>query len=94
MGRLQVQTEAVTFKPDILREPAGRVGYIASGAYSVSMANVHATGTARITGSSGAPADLGPGESITFAASESNGTIGRIDYNSDTGELLIITLRK
>lgn len=88
MGRLQVQTEAVTFKPEIER-PATRTGYIESGAYSVSIANVHATAPATINGIT-----LKSGETITFAASESNGTIGRIEYDASSSELLIITLRK
>ncbi len=88
MGSIQVQTKAVTFKPSIER-PASRTGVIESGAYSVSIANVHASADATING-----VVLKTGETITFAASESNGTVGRIEYDASSSELLIITLRK
>lgn len=88
MGRIQVQTKAVTFKPTIER-PRNASGYIASGAYSVSIANVDAAVDATVDGVA-----LKIGETISFSASESNGTLGRIDYDATGSELLIISLRK
>ena len=88
MGRIQIQTEAVTFKPTIER-PRNASGYITSGAYSVSIANVDAANDSTVDG-----VQLKAGETISFSASESNGTLSRIEYDATGSELLIISLRK
>ena len=92
MGRLEVQTKPTTFAPNILRTSG--TSYIEAGAYSISIANVATSGNVRITGADSVTADVAPGETISFSASESNGTIGRLEYDASSAEALIITLRK
>jgi len=91
---LEVKTKAITFQPSVKRSQTNEV--IESGAYSVSIANVSSSKTSTITGADGVEADLKAGETISFSASESNGTIGRISINNtdDSSESLIIFLRK
>jgi len=93
MGRLEVQTKPVTFAPSINRNSNAN-GVIEAGAYSISIANVAAAGNVTITGADGVTANVAPGETISFSASESNGTIGRLEYDASAAEALIITLRK
>lgn len=92
MGRLEVQTKPVTFAPSISRN-SDADGVIEAGAYSISIANVAASGNVVIT-ASGNSANLGPGETITYSASESNGTVGRVEYDASGAEALVITMRK
>ena len=91
---LEVKTKAITFQPSVKRSQTDEV--IESGAYSVSIANVSADKISTITGSDGVKADLAAGETISFSAPESNGTIGRIsvDNTTNSSETLIIVLRK
>ena len=88
MGSRQVQTESVTYQPTITR-PNNTTGHIDSGAFSVSFANVHASGDATINGTV-----LKAGETINFNAGAIHNTLGRFDYVATGSELLIITLRK
>ena len=87
MGSLHVQTESVTYQPTITR-PDDMTGYIESGAFSVSFANVHASVNASVNGTI-----LKAGETISFSAGDKN-TLGRFDYVATGSELLIISLRK
>ena len=86
MGRLDVQTKPTTFAPNVLRTSG--TSYIEAGA------NVATLGDVAITGADGVTANVAPGETISFSASESNGTIGRLEYDASAAEALIITLRK
>jgi len=87
MARLEVQLEAVTYQPTILRPTD--TGTIESGAFSVSFANVDATVDCRINGT-----QLKAGETISFNAGSIHNTLGRFDYAATGSELLIIVLRK
>lgn len=88
MARLEVQLEAVTYQPTILR-PADTTDVIESGAFSVSFANVHASESSTINGTI-----LKAGEAINFNAGAVHNTLGRFDYVATGSELLIIVLRK
>jgi hypothetical protein len=88
MSRSQVQLEAVTYQPTIIR-PDNTSSIIESGAFSVSFANVHASGNSTING-----IILKAGETINFNAGAVHNTLGRFDYVATGSELLIIVLRK
>ena len=87
MARLEVQLEAVTYQPTLLRPTDA--GIIESGAFSVSFANVHASADSTINGTV-----LKAGETINFNAGAIHNTLGRFDYVATSSELLIIVLRK
>ena len=87
MARLEVQLEAVTYQPTLLRPTDA--GIIESGAFSVSFANVHATADSRINST-----QLKAGETISFNAGSIHTTLGRFQYDATSSELLIIVLRK
>jgi hypothetical protein len=89
MGRLQVQTEAITYTPTVLRPKNAGTSAVESGAFSASFANVHATAPASVQG-----VVLKAGETLNFNAGAIHNTLGRIEYDTTGSELLIIVLRK
>ena len=89
MGRLQVQTEAITYTPTVLRPKDAGTSAVESGAFSASFANVDAAADARVQG-----VPLKAGETLNFNAGAIHNTLGRIEYDTTGSELLIIVLRK
>lgn len=89
MGRLQVQTEAITYTPTVLRPKNLGASAVESGAFSASFANVDAAADATVQG-----VILKAGETINFNAGAIHNTLGRIEYDTTGSELLIIVLRK
>lgn len=77
-----------TRQTNILRTSAS--SSISAGAYSVSFANVAASGNVRITAGNGTPTDLAPGETITFDAGAVNNTLDAISYDASAAEALIV----
>lgn len=73
---------------NILRTSASST--VSAGAYSVSFANVHASGNVRITAGNSVPTDLAPGETISFDAGAVNNTLDTISYDASSAEALII----
>ena len=90
MGRLQVQTEAITYTPTVLRPKNSGASAVESGAFSASFANVDAAAAdATVQG-----VVLKAGETLNFNAGAIHNTLGRIEYDTTGSELLIIVLRK
>jgi len=69
-----------------ISRPTGS-GTVASGAYSVSFANVHASANSTVKS-----VTLKPGETISFDAGAVNNTLDAIAYDASSSELLIITI--
>ena len=89
MGRLQVQTESITYTPTVLRPRNEGASAVESGAFSASFANVDAAADATVQG-----VVLKAGETLNFNAGAIQNTLGRIEYDTAGSELLIIVLRK